>query len=517
MRILPERDRENKGAESQDQVDHLEEGLRLRCLELDHYVRGAARGGIAVHEVERGIWERILVLGRESLKLFFQAVGNGDLGEKIEMPGGRQVRRLRSLHSRSYQSIFGSFDLDRVVYGTREGQKIELVPLDQRLELPEGKFSYLLQDWDQSFAVEKPYAQVSATLEKMLGFSQSVDTLERMNRKMAESVVDYWNTLEPPQASEEGELVVASADGKGVVMRRPAKVLPIEGHQESSGPKPGSKKIALVGATYTVDRYERTPEQVVESLFRKPCAKDDRSHDRPRPQHKRVRASLERCEKDTMEPALDEIFGSMALEIEQRNDLGEKPVLILMDGEKSLWCAAKSHLPDKATEILDLLHVTPRLWKAAYLFHPKGSADATRFVRERALRILHGEVISVVRGLRRMATLSGLSGRKRKQLERICGYFEANCKRMQYDKYLAAGYPIATGVIEGACRHLVKDRLERTGMSWVPAGAQAMLDLRSIHLSDQWDEFTAFRIRKDSERLYPITLNADGPKWRIAA
>ena len=119
-----------------------------------------------------------------------------------------------------------------------------------------------------------------------------------------------------------------------------------------------------------------------------------------------------------------------------------------------------THLPqDHLVPIVDLLHVTPRLWKAAYLFHPKQSQGAVDFVQDRVLRILKGEVCSVIRGLRRMGTIAGLRGKKREKLDKICGHFEANEGRMHYDQYLAEGYPIATGVIEGACRHLVKDRM----------------------------------------------------------
>lgn len=273
--------------------------------------------------------------------------------------------------------------------------------------------------------------------------------------------------------------------------------------------------MALVGATYTVDRFPRTAQEVVDALFRKPRRPPPR--DRPVPRHKRVRASLERDEVDRSEPANDEIFGWMSLEAEQRNPDGKQPLVLLMDGQVALWEAASEHLPEEAVQILDLLHVTPRLWRAAYLFHPEGSAGAARFVRQRVQRILNGEVRSVITGLRRMATVSGLRGRKRKQLERICHYFENNQHRMRYHEYLAAGYPIATGVIEGACRHLVKDRLERAGMKWVMEGAQAMLDLRSIHLGDQWNEFQAFRIRKENERLYPRAVLTEAKEWRIAA
>ena len=138
-------------------------------------------------------------------------------------------------------------------------------------------------------------------------------------------------------------------------------------------------------------------------------------------------------------------------------------------------------------------------------------------MRERVERILNGKVGSVIRGLRQMATRSGLTGRKREQLERICQYFESHRSRMRYDEYLAGGYPIATGVIEGACRHVVKDRMERTGMQWVLEGAQAMLDLRTVHLGGHWDDFCAYRTKKESERLYPHREVTETVEWPLAA
>ena len=498
----------------------LAQELQGQIQELQHFVQDAAtRHNTPAHEVEEGIWRRVLALGREAMKEFFYRAGEGDLGEQTELPNGRKVRRLPKLHTRPYQSVFGPFELSRAVYGTREKQKIEFVPLDQCLQLPESKFSYLLQDWDQRLAVENPFAQSSAILERILGFSQSVDSLERMNRKMAELVTPYWDSLEPPPASEEGELMVLSADGKGVVMRReksdPASPAPIEESAPSPGPKPESKKMALLGTSYTVDRFERTPKQIVDALFRKP--QSDPQPKRPSPQRKRVRASLTRSESGTMEPATEEIFGWLASESLERNPAEAKPLVVLMDGQTSLWNAAAFYLPKPAVEILDLLHVTPRLWEAAYLFHPKGSPAVVRFVRQRVRRILEGETSSVILGLRRMGTTHGLRGRKHEQLKEICQYFENHLSRMKYNEYLKAGYPIATGVIEGACRHLVKDRMERAGMMWVLDGAQAMLDLRSIHLSGNWDEFMVYRIKKETERLHPYLEANDNTARHVEA
>jgi hypothetical protein len=174
--------------------------------------------------------------------------------------------------------------------------------------------------------------------------------------------------------------------------------------------------------------------------------------------------------------------------------------------------------PDVVTvDILDLLHVTPRVWTAAHLFHPQDESAATAFVREQISRILHGQVKTVIHSLRARATRRGLPKTKKAQLEEICGYFAKHKARMRYDEYLRQGYPIASGVIEGACRHVVKDRLERTGMSWTRRGAQAMLHLRAIWTCDQWDQFDKYRIERETARLYPYRQLLGTLEWPLAA
>jgi hypothetical protein len=150
------------------------------------------------------------------------------------------------------------------------------------------------------------------------------------------------------------------------------------------------------------------------------------------------------------------------------------------------------------------------------VFHPEGSAAAEAFARERIVRVLRGQVLSVVRGLREMGTKRGLSGAKKKTLARVCAYLESNRERMRYDEYLAKGYPIASGVIEGACRHLVKDRMERAGMHWTPGGAQAMLDVRSTYVNGDWEEYQAYRISQETNRLYPHRELVEGTHYAMA-
>ena len=488
--------------------------LRDLADQLQAYVRDAAAQGVPAHEAERAIWQRLLALGHAALRQLFALLGTGDLGEALTLPDGRTCARLPELHARRYVSVFGTFRLARACYGSREGQKIDFVPLDNRLQLPESDFSYLLQDWDQSLCAEQAFGPARATVARILNLRQSVDSLEGMSEQMARLVGDFREGRPRPDPATEGEVLVTSADGKGIVMRRPAEGPAPPAHR-AKGEKASRKRMATVGTAYTVGRHTRTPEEVLAALFRdgpEPAA-------RPRPCHKRVWASLpQQGEAGAARAGQEAVYAWPLNEVAERNPRLEKEMVHLCDGQEALWQARAAHLPARnTTDILDLLHVTPRLWQAAHVFHPEGSRQAEAFARAQILRVLRGEVAQVVRGLRQRGTKRALSGAKKRALAKACAYLRANRGRMRYDAYLARGYPIASGVIEGACRHLVKDRMERAGMHWTAAGAQAMLDLRSTYVNGDWEAYQAYRITRETNRLYPHRQLVEGTQYFMAA
>ena len=183
----------------------------------------------------------------------------------------------------------------------------------------------------------------------------------------------------------------------------------------------------------------------------------------------------------------------------------EQPLIVLMDGAPSQWDAVHASLdPDvsaRVLEILDILHVSQYVWRAAKVFHSHREHQEA-FARGRLERILSGHVHSVTTGLRRMATMKKLKGRAAAEIQTVCRYFTNNAGRMKYDEYLKAGYPISTGVIEGGCRHLVKDRTERSGMRWTVDGAQPMLHIRAIHQSPDRNDFYKVRITTEQNSIH---------------
>jgi len=178
-------------------------------------------------------------------------------------------------------------------------------------------------------------------------------------------------------------------------------------------------------------------------------------------------------------------------------------LIALMDGQESLWQTMMLHLSfgPRTVPILDILHALAYVWEASKLFS-KDDAVRKAFKRKRVLRILRGEVRGVIKGLRRLGTRRKLKGDEMKDLIRLCNYLEKNADRMRYDEYFRRGYLIASGVIEGACRHLVKDRMERSGMRWTLDGAQNMLNVRAVFQSDHWRGFLTDHMQREIESTH---------------
>lgn len=482
--------------------------------ELSDYLHHQAQEGTAIHDVEQGIWDTLLKIGEQALGQFIASQGDGDMGEVIKLTTGKKVKRLPSTQPRIYRSIFGYYKLDRTVYGSREGQKIEFVPLDNRLQLPNTRFSYLLQDWNQQLSVENPFSQVNEVLAKILKLKQPIDSIERITYQGAEMVEDFRQSLPKINPEEEHEIIVHTADGKGIPIVQDVSEKPIENHKPRKGPKPDKKKMAVVGSVYSSAPNKRSPESVIDSLFQEVASSTEKKP-RVAPLNKRIRASLTRIENNQSINATDEIFNWLIKENKQRNPNNRKPIVIIMDGQPSLWTAAKK-LPENRIEILDLLHATPRIWDIAGLFYDKHK-DKLVFIKDRILRILQGGIKSVIRGIKQMGSKRKIGDDKMKKLTTICNYLKKNQQRMQYHHYLEKGYPIASGVIEGACKHFIKDRMERAGMRWTIKGAQGMLDIRSVYLNKQWDEFTAFRIKKEMSKLYTNYKLVQQFDWQLVA
>jgi hypothetical protein len=190
---------------------------------------------------------------------FFKIQGDGFVGDHLTLPIAGTVKRLPD-RTRSYHSLFGKFTLKRAVYGTRKGQPAVCIPLDTRLQLPEEEYSYPLQELTQHLTTEVSYTTAQTLLNKLLNLSVTVDSMERINQHAGEMMPAFREAQTAPEAATEDELLVVTADGKGIPIRHARDVARIADQKLTSGPKPDRKRMAVVGAAYTIELYPRTPE-----------------------------------------------------------------------------------------------------------------------------------------------------------------------------------------------------------------------------------------------------------------
>lgn len=451
------------------------------------YVRGEAQQEEA-HVVEKRLFREGMRLLLVLLEVYFAVKEGGEVGSAIQLENGGRLGRER-IKPRRYLSVFGELELRRVYY--HEGGQPGVFPLDEETNLPARTYSYFVQELVEREAVRLPYEEAVRHLEELFGWGLPKRSVEGMVPEAAREVAAFYEAEGTPSPESEEEILVVAVDGKGVPLR---KEEPAERRVRlRKGEKRSRKQQATVVATYPIAPQDRTVEDlVVEVRGEQGEGIAAVKLSRPRPQNKRVRASL---------AGKEEGFEWVRQEVERRDLEGKKKRVCLMDGDPALWRRAREVLGGFVF-LLALFHVLEYLWKAAYVFHGEGSVEAEAFVTPRLRMLLEGKAGYLIGGLREMGTKHGLSDSKRKVLEGVIGYLVRHRAYLRYDEYLAQGLPIGSGAVEGACRHLGQDRMEGAGMRWTQAGAEAILKLRAGYLNRDWDRFWAFHVAQEKARRF---------------
>ena len=259
--------------------------------------------------------------------------------------------------------------------------------------------------------------------------------------------------------------------------------------------KTDCKRMATVASVYEVDRFVRIPEDIINEFFNKRDSKTEKN--RPRPIAKRVWASIEKKSENTLQKMFEEAL--------QRKNSDNKEWVVLVDGDLNQIRAIKNisqKFNKNVVIICDIIHVLEYIWKAGKVLNEK--EEVTHWVSKRFELILRGRCKTVASGMKRSATFRKLSKKTREPIDKCAKYLHNHSEYLFYNEYLKLGYPIATGIIEGACRYLVKDRMGITGARWGLEGAEAVLKLRSIKISGDFDLYWDFYEKKQYDRNYKV-------------
>ena len=445
-------------------------------------------------------------LERELLRRLYQAHlelrAPGEAAVAVRDSQG-QVRQPSRRQKRGLETVFGEVRVERLGYGGEGLQSLH--PLDADLNLPPELYSHQVRRRAAEEAAEGSFDKVVEALSKTTGAQVGKRQVQELVGRAAQDFDAFYQERQAGALapSESGSILAISVDGKGVVLRgedlREATRQRAEASEHklqkrlSKGEKRHAKRMATVAAVYTIAPQVRRPEEVMRVLAPQPQREEGK---RPRPQHKRLWASLEKRPEEVIEQALGEA--------RSRDPTGRKSWVVLVDGHRSqlktlLRCLRRSGV-GAPTIVLDFIHVSEYVWKAGMALHGEVHPKLEGWVSEHLLSILRGRSGYVAGGIRRSATRRGLEGKAREAVDRCANYLLKNAGYLKYDTYLAKGFPIATGVIEGACRYLVKDRMEVTGARWSLAGAEAVLRLRALQASGDFDAYWHFHERQESLR-----------------
>jgi hypothetical protein len=359
------------------------------------------------------------------------------------------------------------------------------------LSLGEDCYSDLVREVHDYLSVQGVYHKASEIVGRLLGLRLSTRALQSNLAEDAVDVLNYYDQKPAPAPSREAEILVIQADGKGIPLilekNKPDKV------RLGKGEKHGRKKEAIVTSVYSIEPFPRTPEQVLASYY------DKISLSKPsQPQNKHLWATLD---------GKDAALSRLSTQVQRRAGKPIRYQIALCDGCPSLQARLTKYFSD-FIQILDFIHANEYLWKVANAVFRETDEHRLEWMKQHTLQLLSGKTKGLIAEFRRLAKQPKTRKTTRTQVLATANYFERNLPYMDYPTYLAHGWPIASGVIEGACRHLVKDRCELSGMRWTQNGAENLLRLRTVAENNDWDQYHAYRKQLRHLRLYgSLTLN----------
>jgi hypothetical protein len=483
---------------------------------LIHYVE-TKESNQELHIVEEKIFAQLQALGLVLVKQVVSRREN-ELNNKLAKDASKPLWPPRhGTKPKQYVSIFGPLTIERSYFW--EQGKRGTCPLDSELNLPENSYSYLLQKWIQSGIAENPYEQTTQSLGDLLNINLPASTQQIVARSASEDFSDYYKQKNVHENSE-GEILIATADCKGVAMvpsERPSdsKSEPGKIRRGKGDKKKGLRKDATVVSDYSINPETRRADEVIDGLMSVNGEKalNEYSNKKKRTKIKNrqpINKHVSACMKGKTLAIKD-----LADRLQQRNPTSDKKILVLIDGERALKNRIEEEFARRGWEprvvgyCLDIVHALEYLWDASTALYGERSPERIVWVHRKTLDLLDGHVGRVINGLKQTInkSLCALKNQQKTVLKSVIGYFENHKDMMNYDKYLRQGLPIATGIIEGACSSLVKDRTDRSGMKWTKSGAQAVLNLRSLKRNRDWESYWIYHIDLVRERLYAKPKN----------
>jgi hypothetical protein len=490
-----------------------------RFGELAGWMESEEAAGLQHADLE----EQLEARSRDLLRQMFQdrldlTASREERRRDVTGPDGVVRTRAERGRTRKLMTRFGLVTVSRIAYKVPGRENVHLV--DAALNLPEERHSHGLRKLAAVESARGSMEDAAAAITRATGAEIGKRQVEELARRAAADVEEFYAWREPGEPPEKDCPLVLTFDGKGIVMRpealRPATAKAAENAENklvtrlSPGEKHGRKRMAEVAGVYDAVPVPRAPEEVIRAPARKRKEEKERERERqaaagkkrekprePQARNKWLTASV----TDDIPAVISRAFS----EAERRDPAHQREWAVLIDGNNTQIEAVTAEAAKRGvtvTIVIDFIHVAEYTWKAAWSFFDKGEPAAEEWVAVQLRKILHGKSAQVAAGIRRRATTYGYAGAERQGADECARYLDNKEEYLDYAAALAKGWPIATGIVEGACRYLIKDRMDITGARWSLEGAEAVLKLRALIASGDFEAYWRFHLRREHERIH---------------
>ena len=381
-------------------------------------------------------------------------------------------------HDRGVVSVFGPVRAVRLAYRNR--REASLYPADARWVLPDDPYSLGMRALAAYHLAGGGFGQAQEVIEARTGVRIGRAQLAGLAGDLAAWADDFYarRARDAGAGLPASDVLMMQADGKGIALRPEHR----KGGGQADAAHPGIKRMAEIVAVADFTPAVREPEDIAAPSARR------RAHPGPVARDKWVSASIT--------GDIPAMIGEAFDEADRRDPLRVRQRVFLVDGNKQQITAITAHAGDRGLKVpvlIDFIHVSGYLGKAAAALHPGDPAAAVQWADGQRLRVLHGRAKAAAATLKSVAAKARANPRTRHldltDLDKAVTYLTNNHRHMRYDKALAAGWPIATGMIEGACRFVIEDRFGITGARWSPDGAEIILKLRAIVVNGDLDDY----------------------------
>ena len=400
-------------------------------------------------------------------------------------------------HGRGVTSVFGPVRVTRMAYRNR--REPNLYPADARQVLPGDPYSLGMRALAAFHLAAGGFGQAQEVIEARTGVTVGRAQLTGIAEDLAAWTDDFYEERSRDAEEEEqpdSDVIMMQGDGKGIAMRPEHR----KNAGKEDGTRPGIKKMAEIVAVADFTPAVREPEDIAAPPARR------QAHPGPKARDKWVSASVTESIEDMIASAFDEA--------DRRDPQRTRQRVFLVDGNKQQITAIEDHAARTRPEGPGPHRLHPRqsgyLGKAAAALHPGDPAAAGQWADGQLLRVLHGRAKAVAATLASVAAKTRANPRTRHldltDMDRAVTYLTNNHQHMRYDKALEKGWPIATGMIEGACRFVIEDRFGITGARWSPDGAETILKLRAVVVNGDLDDYMNYYKERYRERAPPRPL-----------